>query len=449
MKLLRRILARWTLAVTLRAALLVAVPAAVVLFLPAPWSGLMAALWLVIAGVLIRRDANAAPRPDELEWKRELPAKLSIGVPNQVTLSVHNASPRQAMITARETPPPGFVGDRAVGQMEVPPRGDAEVTLTFTPPGRGLFRFGGVGVRSLGPRGLAGWLFTAPVDQDAKVYPDIQAVKSYSLLARRGALAELGVKKIRFAGAGTEFESLREYQSGDDYRDIDWKATARRGKPVVRSFESERSQTMVLAVDAGRLMTPQVGVGTLAKLDRAINAALLLAYLGTERDDLVGLLVFGRDVIAYLPPKKGHRQFLAILEALYSVEGTVEEPDYGRALRYLAARLSKRSLVVLFTDLVGAEPSKRLIDVLAGLSPRHLPLVITQRNRVIEAKAVAEVNTETDAFSAAVAEDVLRDKAAALRVLSSRGAMVLDVHPEELSVAAVNRYLEVKARGRL
>jgi uncharacterized protein (DUF58 family) len=447
MRWLRGIFARWTLTVTPRAALLVAVPAAVVLFLPAPYSGVLAAAWLVAAGVLVWRDADAAPRSSELEWRRELPAKLSIGVPNQVTLSVHNASGKPASITARETPPAGFAGERTVGPLDVPARGDAEVTLSFTPPGRGLYRFGGVGVRSVGPRGLAGWLYTAPIEEDAKVYPDIQAVKSYSLLARRGALAELGVKKIRFAGAGTEFESLREYQRDDDYRDIDWKATARRGKPVVRSFESERSQTMVLAVDAGRLMTPRVG--TLAKLDRAVNAALLLAYLGTERDDLVGLLVFGRDVIAYLPPRKGHRQFLAILEALYSVEGTVEEPDYGRALRYLAARLKKRSLVVLFTDLVGAEPSKRLIDVLAGLSPRHLPLVITQRNRVIEAKALADVATETDAFSAAVAEDVLRDKAAALRVLSSRGAMVLDVHPEELSVAAVNRYLEVKARGRL
>jgi uncharacterized protein (DUF58 family) len=447
MRWLRGIFARWTLTVTPRAALLVAVPAAVVLFLPAPYSGVLAAAWLVAAGVLVWRDADAAPRPAELEWRRELPAKLSIGVPNQVTLFVHNASPKPASITARETPPTGFSGERSFGPLLLPPHGDAEVALSFTPPGRGLFRFGGIGVRSLGPRGLGGWLYTAPIDEDAKVYPDIQAVKSYSLLARRGALAELGVKKIRFAGAGTEFESLREYQRDDDYRDIDWKATARRGKPVVRAFESERSQTMVLAVDAGRLMTPRVGA--LAKLDRAVNAALLLAYLGTERDDLVGLLVFGRDVIAYLPPKKGHRQFLAILEALYSVEGTVEEPDYGRALRYLAARLSKRSLVVLFTDLVGAEPSKRLIDVLAGLSPRHLPLVITQRNRMIEAKALADVTTETDAFSAAVAEDVLRDKAAALKVLSSRGAMVLDVHPEELSVAAVNRYLEVKARGRL
>jgi uncharacterized protein (DUF58 family) len=163
----------------------------------------------------------------------------------------------------------------------------------------------------------------------------------------------------------------------------------------------------------------------------------------------VGLLVFGRDVVRYLPPKKGHRQFLAILEALYSVEGRLEEPDYGRAMRYLAGRLSKRSLVVLFTDLVGREPSARLMGSLAGLLPRHLPLLITQRNRDVEARSRAEVSTEADAFAASVAETLLADKAGALRLLSARGTLVLDVYPEELSVATVNRYLEVKARGRL
>ena len=286
-----------------------------------------------------------------------------------------------------------------------------------------------------------------PLAEDAKVYPDIQAVRSYALLTRKGALAEMGVKRMRLAGEGTEFESLREYHEGDDFRDIDWKASARRGRPIVRTFELERSQTMVLAIDAGRLMTPRIG--GLTRLDRAINAALLLAYLGTERDDLVGLLVFGRDVERYLPPRKGHRQFLAILEALYSVEGKVEEPDYDRAMRYLAAKLPKRSLVAVFTELQGREPSRRLLATLAGMAPRHLPLVITQRNREIEALSRREPASETGVFEASVAEDLLADKAGALRLLSARGVLVLDVLPEEVSVAAVNRYLEVKARGRL
>ena len=279
------------------------------------------------------------------------------------------------------------------------------------------------------------------------MYPDVQAVQSYALLARKGALAEMGIKRMRMVGQGTEFESLRDYLDGDDFRSIDWKATARRGRPIVRAFEAERSQTLVLAIDSGRLMTPRVGA--LTKLDRAVNAALLLAYLGIERGDLVGLLVFGRDVERYVPPRKGHRQFLAILEALYSVEGHVEEPDYERAMRYLAAKLPRRSLVCVFTDLVGAEPSRRFLTTLSAMASRHLPLVITQRNREVEERARREVRTETDAFESAVASSLLADKAAALHALAARGSLTLDVFPEELSVAAVNRYLEVKARGRL
>jgi len=403
--------------------------------------------WLAACAVALVYDAYNAARPGDLEWERHLPVKLSIGVPNLVTIAVRNRSARIARMTARETPPAGFEGERGIGRLVVGPFGEAEVALHLTPPSRGLFRFGGVGVRTLGPLGLAGWQSVADTGQDAKVYPDIQAVRAYALLARKGALAEMGVKRMRYAGEGTEFESLREYQYGDDYRDIDWKATARRGRPIVRAFEAERSQTIVLAIDAGRLMMPRVT--GLTKLDRAINAALLLAYLGVERDDLVGLLVFGRDVVRYLPPKKGHRQFVAILEALYAVEGRLEEPDYGRAMRYLASRLSKRSLVVLFTDAVGREPSKRLLDSLVGLMPRHLPLLITQRNRDVEARSRTEMTTETDVFAASVAETLLADKAAALRLLAARGSLVLDVYPEELSVATVNRYLEVKARGRL
>jgi len=433
--------------VTPRAALLLVAPAPLIVLLRG-WVATGAALaWLAACAAAIGWDAVRAARPADLEWSRELPVKLSIGVPNGVKLTVRNRSARVARVTCRETPPPGFEGERAFGPLIVDPRGEHEVVLRFSPPSRGLFRFGGVGVRSLGPWRLAGWQSVAPIGQEAKVYPDIQAVRSYALLARKGALAEMGVKRMHYAGEGTEFESLREYMDGDDYRDIDWKATARRGRPIVRSFEAERSQTIVLAVDAGRLMTPRVA--GLTKLDRAINAALLLAYLGTERDDLVGLLVFGRDVVRYLPPKKGHRQFLAVLEALYSVEGRVEEPDYGRAMRYLATRLSKRSLVVLFTDLVGSEPSRRLLGSLSGLMPRHLPLLVTQRNRDVEARSRGDAATESDVFAAAVAETLLADKASALRTLAARGALVLDVHPEELSVATVNRYLEVKARGRL
>jgi uncharacterized protein (DUF58 family) len=433
--------------ITTRAAVVLAAGALVVPWLPGFWAWVVAIVWFVVWFALVRSDVRRCPHPDDISVRRRPPVKCSVGVSNAVTLTIEDSSARGAVVSGRETPPAGWSGQRDFGPVELGPRGERDVALAFVPPDRGSYEFGDVGLSYTGPYGLAGRRFDASARQEVKVYPDITAVHSYALLARRGALHEIGVRAARYQGAGTEFESLREYESDDDYRDIDWKATARAGNPIVRRFEPERSQTIVLAVDAGRLMTARID--GLSKLDRAINAALLLSYLGIESGDNVGLLVFARDVQAYLPPKKGHRQFLAILEALYAVEDRLEEPDYAGALRYLATRLSRRSLVVLFTELVGTEPSRRLLGVLGSLTPRHLPLVITQRNRQIEDRAVAALQGAESAFEASVAQDILRDKDAALRHLVARGSLVLDVEPERLSVAAVNRYLEVKARGRL
>ena len=448
MKRLRHILAAIAGAhVTPRAAALLFAPALALVWIPGWVAYALASMWAVGWLTLVVADVRAALGPTDLAVERTVPVKFSIGVPNRCELTIVNRSARAGLIQGRETPPSAFSGTRTFESLQLEPHGRRELEFAFTPAERGAYRFGDAAFRTLGPRRLAGHVFEAPTAQDVRVYPDILAVHGYSLLARRGMLHEIGVRAARFSGVGREFESLRDYESGDDYRDIDWKATARRGQPVVRRFEAERSQTMILAIDAGRLMTARVG--GLAKLDRAINAALLLAWLAWNAGDNVGLLVFARDIERFLPPRKGHRQFLAILEALYSVEARMEEPDYARAMRYLASRVSKRSLVVVFTELVGTEPSRRLLSVLGQLTSRHLPLVITQRNAQVEALAGAMPVTESDVFRASVAQDILHDKAAAMRVLQARGSLVLDVSPEKLSVAAVNRYLEIKARGRL
>lgn len=430
-----------------RATVVLAVLAAVPLVAPGRGAWIAAAAVAAAWAAAVAFDARQMPPRGALSVHRDMPERLSIGVSNPVTLTIRNASARPVRLLLRETPPPGFSGERAAGPLEIEAHGELQIALAFTPPSRGEFVFGDIGVRMSGPLGLAFRQATLPCSQRCVVYPDITAVRGYALLARRGKLHEIGVRAARLAGSGTEFESLREYQPGDPYRDIDWKATARRGRPMVRRYEPERSQTLLLAVDAGRLMAARSG--SLSKLDRAVNAALLLAYLGLEMGDHVGLLVFGRDVDAFVPPRKGRRQLSVVLEALYDAQPRMEEPDYDRALRYLAQRLTRRSLVVLFTDVAGLEPSTRLLAVLGGLMPRHLPLVATQRNRGLEERVLAEVGDVDDAFAAAVAEDLLRDKAEALRALSARGALVLDVDPERLSVAAVNRYLEVKARGLL
>jgi len=196
---------------TARAAVLLAAGAAAVVVFRGPAASWAAVAWGAAWLAAVAADVLRSPRPTDLTWRRDLPPKLSIGVANPVTVAIGNPTGAPVTLRARETPPPSFAGERAFGPLTVPPHEEVEVALAFTPPARGLFYFGDVGVRTTGPLGLAGRAVRVPLRQEAKVYPDIVAVRSYALLARKGALAEMGIKRMRLAGEGTEFESLREY----------------------------------------------------------------------------------------------------------------------------------------------------------------------------------------------------------------------------------------------
>jgi uncharacterized protein (DUF58 family) len=460
--------------VTWRLALAFAVLALVIAVLPGPvaWPVFIGGDLLLLA--LAAADASRAPGREGFAVERECPSKLSLGADNDVSVSVANLTGRRVRLVVRDIPPPEFqlsgvgagAGAGATAAQSAPadatrPRQQPSTTALdlgphvesvhsyhVRPVDRGVFLFSDIWLRSLGPLGLAGRQFAVDAAREVHVYPNIQAVGEYELLARKGALFEMGVRAAPLGGGRTEFESLREYQPGDGFRQIDWKATARRRRPITQVFETERSQTLMLAIDAGRLMAPRIdGV---SKLDHSINAALMMAYVASQTDDLVGLVVFGREVQAYLPPRKGRAQFLAILDRLFRVQGELSaEPDYAKALRYAAMRTGKRSLFVVFSDLAGVEPSRRLLTVLFGLLPRHLPLLVTVRDEVIEASLARTPKRAEDAYEQAVAAQLLLDRADARRELVQRGALVLDALPRELSVSAVNTYLEVKARGRL
>jgi uncharacterized protein (DUF58 family) len=447
--------------ITRRLAIAFAIPAIALAALPSAsaWPIFIAADALLV--LLAAADVWLAPGRQAFSVERECASKLSMGAYNDVSVTVANRTRRPARVLVRDVPPPEFElaaapgpapgpGRRppSVAGLVVGPGAEAAYRYRVRPVDRGLFRFAEIWLRSFGPLGLAGKQFAAGAGHEVHVYPNIRAVHEYELLARKGSLYEMGVRAALLGGGRTEFESLREYQPGDDFRQIDWKATARRRRPITQVFETERSQTLVLAIDAGRMMAPRIdGV---SKLDHAINAALMMAYVASETDDFVALVVFGREVQTYLPPRKGRAQFLAILDALFRVEGELSaEPDYGKALRYAATKTGKRSLFVVFSDLAGVEPSRRLLAVLSGLLPRHLPLLVTMRDEVIEAALDRMPSRPEQAYEQAVAAQLLLDRADAKRALIERGALVLDSLPGELSVSAVNAYLGVKARGRL
>jgi uncharacterized protein (DUF58 family) len=397
--------------------------------------------------ILIAYDHLYSRRRAALELQRRVDDKLSLGAENVVTLRVRNRCPLVLRLLVKDDPPAAFVTDRRTCELVLPPYAETSVSYHTRPLTRGRYGFGDLHVRGRTLLGLSHWQRRVPAAQEVAVYPNLLEVRRYQLLARSDRLRQAGFRLTRRLGQGTVFESLREYSPDDDFRSIDWKATARRHHPISRQYETERSQTVILMLDAGRMMSTLIG--DLSRLDYALNAALMLAYVAVERDDAVGLVAFADGVKAFVPPRKGHRQVGLITEALYDLQPALVEPDYAEAFALLSARARKRALVVCFTDLVDVDASSRLLGHMAALAPHHLPLLVTLRDSDLQRAARRSPEDVSETYQRALAGQVLSDRATALEVLRRRGVMVLDTLPEKLTVAAVNEYLGLKARGRL
>ncbi len=240
---------------------------------------------------------------------------------------------------------------------------------------------------------------------------------------------------------------MRDYVRGDELRHISWTATARRNKLTTRQYQIERDQTILIALDAGRLMTGRIGNET--KFDTAIHASLALMSAASRGGDNCGLVVFGRRVKKFLPPKKGIEHLDAVLEALYDLEPELIEPSYSRAFQFIASNSKKRAFVVVLTDLVDKESSRELLASLKLLRPRHLPLVVCIGDRDLRAAVRDTPATTRDLFTQSVAEEMLLQREAALRSIESLGGLALDVHAAALVPALLETYLRVKERGLL
>ncbi|HEX4611325.1 MAG TPA: DUF58 domain-containing protein, partial [Urbifossiella sp.] len=266
-------------------------------------------------------------------------------------------------------------------------------------------------------------------------------------LARSDRLAALGIRRVRFKGGSTEFESLREYTPGDDVRQVDWMATARRGRLTVRHREAERNQTVLLFVDCGRLMNATEG-GT-SKLDFAVDAALLLAHVALARGDRVGLCAFSGKVHAWLVPRGNTAQGRLIAETLYDLAGDFTETDHARALKFVTARYPKRSLLVVLTDFVDATTAAGMVAHLQLAARRHVVLFTALKDAFLARAAGAVPATEREGYRKAAAVDLLRERAAVLEQIRHAGGLVVDAVPGEITPPVINGYLEVMLGGRL
>jgi uncharacterized protein (DUF58 family) len=393
-------------------------------------------------------DAANSKLPARIRIERHFGGRFAVGAETEVRIEIANHTPRDISLIIKDEYPPQM---KLSGVREARIDVDAQTTATMiyglTPPKRGRFEFGLIAVRYLSRWRLV-WSQTGAGAPDAvKVYPNMRRAREAELRALGARSFVAARRKSQWRGEGRDFESLRDYVRGDEMRHISWTATARRGKLVTRQYQMERDQTILIALDAGRLMTARIEGET--KLDSAVHAALALMSAAARAGDNAGLLVFGRRIQAYLPPKRGAEHLDAALEALYAVEPEMIEPSYSRAFEFVAANSRRRSLVVVLTDLVDEEGSRELLTSLKLLRPRHLPLVVTIADRDLKAVVRESPENEREMFTQSVAEEIMHLREAALRLVESQGGLALDVTAAVLAPKLLETYLRVKERGLL
>ena len=414
----------------------------------APWLLTAVLVLNALLAAATLADFLAAPKPaSALSLTRTVDDKLSLGLANTVTVTAQNKSAAALKLRVRDLPPPAFELTSPAERTLLLPPDPRPLGFTYdvTPPAKGDFVFGDLYFEYPGRLGLIARQGVVSAAQTVKVYPNLVETAKYELLARRGRLMQLGIRTAKVRGGGSEFESLREYVPGDEYKKIDWSATARRGKLISRQYEAERSQNIVLLLDTGRNMLQSIQ--KMAKLDYVVNTALMLAYVAAAGDDKVGLMAFDAEVRAYLPPAKSKAQVYGILESLYNLDARMVETDYKAAFQNLATRWRRRSLVVLFSDLVDPDSSAQILDAVPMLADSHRIVCVTVSDPNILAAANSLPEDSAGVYQKAVATQVLQERRAAISVLKRRGVWTVDSPPEDLSADLINHYLDLKARS--
>jgi uncharacterized protein (DUF58 family) len=429
-------------AVTWRAVALAALAVPLVLLFPATGTVLVWVLVVVAACVL---DAALAASPRRVAVERAVPASVRLTQRAASTLTLTNLGPRRLRGLVRDAWPPSAGASPSRHAVDVPADEARRVTTTLVPTRRGDRVADRVTIRTTGPLGLAGRQASVPVPGRLRVLPEFASRRH--LPSRLARLRELdGRAAVQVRGPGTEFDSLREYVVGDDVRAIDWRATARRGDVVVRTWRPERDRRVLVVVDAGR--TAAVRVLDAPRLDASIEAALLLGALASHAGDRVELLAYDRRVRARVAGTGAPRLMAGLADALATVDAELVETDWSGVVAHVRERLSQRALVVLLTALDPAAVEQGLLGVVGQLTARHQVVLAS-----VADPEVAELRAARDdaaaVFDAAAAERVGLERQAVATRLRQRGVEVLEALPDELAPRLADTYLALKATGRL
>jgi len=403
------------------------------------------AAWDLLAVVAWCIDLASLPSPGQLSITRSWTDAAALSVPRTITLLVENSA--KVTIHARlvDNVPASLRSEAPELEVKCGGRNEASVSYQIVPRQRGDIELGSTYVRYQGPMRIAERWAVAHTEQKISVYPNLEEARQHSVFLIRSRQIEMEKRHTRIRGSGREFESLREYRDGDELRDICWTAAARRGKLVTRVYQIERSQTIWLVIDAGRLMRARIA--GLSKLDLAVNAALCLSEVALGSGDRVGLLVYGRGIQKRMLPHRGSAHLRQLIQQLAYVRSEGLEGDHLQAVSSLLSTQKRRSFVVWLTDFPETAMTPEVIDAASEAALRHLVLFMVIGQPDLASLAASEPDSVLNMYRTTAAQETLHRREVLLARLRQRGALAVEVNSSAASVTLVNSYLNVKERN--
>ena len=395
---------------------------------------LLALLLLLVADLVLLYGCGS------LTASRQCSDRFSNGDENTVTIAVESQYRMPVGVAVIDEVPAGLTSTQSF-PMDVKMVKDQSSLFHYQlrPTRRGVYSFGHIRLFATTLIGLVERRFTTGQPQDVKVYPSFAHLSQYEFLAIHNNLTEQGIKRIRRVGHHTEFEQIKDYVAGDDYRTINWRATARRNQLMVNVYQDERSQQIYNLIDKGRVM--QQAFEGMTLLDYAINASLALSYVAMRKEDRAGLLTFADHLDTVLPASRQPGQMQKAMEVLYAQQTDFGETDYSALCVSVNKIITKRSLLILYTNFTTLVALRRQLPYLQQLGQRHRLLV------VFFEEESAETQRQPSLFHSVIAEKFAYEKRLIVSLLRQHGITALLTHPEQLSVNVINKYLEIKQQS--
>ena len=408
----------------------------------------MIIIYDLICAALLIIDYFISVDDSDISIERNSGDKLSIYEKEAIGIQVYNKSSYKLHVELKdEIPDFYFQTENKTMRGTVMPREKKNFQYFIVPTKRGAFTFDNIHVKCEGRLKLCTKIFKVKLHQDYKVYPNMKNLRKYKINMCNNRSFKQGQKALRTIGKGTSFESLREYVAGDEYRKINWKATARGNKPILNQYEPEKNQHVHILIDTGRAMS--YSVRGFRKLDLVVNTAIVLSDIVNQNGDKSGLMIFNTKVENMIMPGKGAGHRGEIMDALYHIDNTNQTSNYDEAFYYLKKKERHRSIIFFFTDFNTVEEAESILKILPVISKNNIVVIILIKNESIEVIGSLQIKSKEDLFNKGVALEILDERCKIISLLNRKGILCIECAPEKLEYTVVNKYIQVKNRTYL